>query len=55
MEHEELSFVTEVGVFGELDIEDPTSRDAKKKKTELEALIEAANAENLNNLTAIND
>lgn len=54
-EREELGFVTEVGTFGSLNIDDPTVKDAKKKKQELEALIEAANAENLNNLTVIND
>lgn len=56
MENEEMSFVTEVGVFGDLDIDDPTVIDAKKKKkASLESLIEAANEENLKNLTAIND
>lgn len=45
---EELSIVTEVGVFGELNIEDPTKKKVKEK--EMEALIESVNAENLRNL-----
>ena len=54
MEKEELCFVTEVGAFGDLNIEDPTAKKTKKKNTEdLEALIEAANAENLSTLSSI--
>lgn len=56
MEKMEYGFVTEVGVFGNLDIDDPTVIEAKKKKQEeLDALIESATAENLETLTAINE
>lgn len=56
-ERDELCFVTEVGTFGDLNIEDPTVQGAgkKKKKDDIEALIEAANEQNLNTLTAINE
>lgn len=39
----ELNIVTEVGMFGELNIEeDPTSKKVKKKNEDLDALIEEA-------------
>lgn len=49
---EELYAVTEVGVFGELDMEDPTKKKVKRKEEEedIQAIIEAgirANRENL--------
>lgn len=46
--NEELAVVTEIGVFGELGIEDPTKKKLKQK--DIDALIEQANQENLNNL-----
>lgn len=52
---EELCCVTEVGTFGELDIEDPTVTKQKKKKSELDALIEASIVENASNLTAVTE
>jgi adenylate cyclase class IV len=56
METEKLTLVTEVGTFGELNIDDPTEQQVKKKKKDLEALIEASIAENANiNLDIIND
>jgi len=56
MENEkvELSFVTEVGTFGDLDINDPTIKNAKKKKnSDIEAMIAEAITENANALTGI--
>lgn len=50
----ELSFVTEVGVFGDLDINDPTIKNAKKKKNDnIEDMIAEAITENVNNLTGL--
>jgi hypothetical protein len=49
-EESELCVVTEIGVFGELDIKDPTKKKVKKKSSEMEALIEAAIEENKKNL-----
>lgn len=46
MEKEELSVVTEIGVFGDLDIEDPTAIDVKKKKKALDDMIEESISEN---------
>lgn len=46
-----LNIVTEVGVFGELDINDPTAKKVKRKKTDNEdinKLIEDAISENSN-------
>ena len=45
---EEMAVVTEIGVFGELGIEDPTKK--KVKATEMDALIESAIAQNRDNL-----
>lgn len=42
----ELSVVTEVGTFGDLNIEDPTQKKVKKQNEDLEALIKEAVAEN---------
>lgn len=49
---EELYAVTEVGVFGDLDVEDPTKKKVKRKEEEqdLEAIIEAGIAANRQNL-----
>lgn len=50
-ENNELSYVTEVGVFGELDIDDPTVIEMKKKKKkEMDELIQEAIEENKKNL-----
>jgi hypothetical protein len=50
----ELSFVTEVGVFGDLDINDPTIKNAKKKKdVNIEDMIAEAITENANTLTGL--
>jgi hypothetical protein len=51
----ELAYVTEVGTFGDLNIEDPTAKKSKKKQEDLDVLIENAIAENSKNLTVIND
>lgn len=48
-ENNELSYVTEVGVFGSLDIDDPTVIEMKKKK-EMEELIKEAIENNKKNL-----
>ena len=48
--NEELCTITEVGIFGELDIKDPTKKKVKKKD-ELETLIESSIVTNLQNLT----
>ena len=45
MNHEELNIVTEVGVFGELDINDPTKKKVKNKD-EIQKMIEEAIMEN---------
>lgn len=45
---EELKVVMEVGVFEELDIDDPTEVDTKKKKKDLEELIQESIDMNLN-------
>lgn len=51
---EELSIVTEIGVFGDLDIEDPTSKKIDKKKksdfSDIEDTINTAIKENLKTL-----
>ena len=47
---EDLCVLTEVGVFAELDIKDPTKKKVKKKD-ELETLIESSIVTNLQNLT----
>lgn len=50
-ENNDLSYVTEVGVFGSLDIEDPTVIEMKKKKKkEMDDLIQEAIEENKKNL-----
>lgn len=50
---DELYVVTEIGTFGELDVEDPTieSVNRKKKTTNIEETIREAIQENFNNLT----
>lgn len=50
---EELNIVTEVGVFGDLNIDDPTIKKVKKQEESLDAIIESATAENLKNLEAV--
>ena len=49
---EELYVVTEVGMFGELDVQDPTKKKVKRKENEhdLEAIIAEGIAANKNNL-----
>lgn len=49
---EELYAVTEVGMFGELDVQDPTKKKVKRKESEqdLEAIIAAGIDANKNNL-----
>lgn len=54
-EIEEMGFVTEVGTFGDLNIDDPTVKKTKKKKEDLDVLIENAIAENASNLSVLND
>lgn len=50
-ENNDLSYVTEVGVFGSLDIDDPTVIEmTKKKKKEMDDLIQEAIEENKKNL-----
>ena len=48
---EELNIVTEVGVFGSLDIDDPTKKkvNSKNGKTDLDEMIQEAIVENFNN------
>ena len=48
-ENNDLYYVTEVGVFGSLDIDDPTAVELKKKK-EMDDLIKDAIEENKKNL-----
>jgi hypothetical protein len=45
---EELHVVTEQGMYGDLEVKDPSKR--KLKEEEMEALIEKATQENLKNL-----
>ena len=49
---EELYAVTEVGMFGDLDVQDPTKKKVKKKNEEqdIEAIIAAGIAANKENL-----
>lgn len=48
---EELYVVTEVGMFGELDVQDPTKKKVKRKEEQdLEAIIAEGIAANKNNL-----
>ncbi len=47
MNNEELNIVTEVGVFGDLDINDPTKKKVKNKE-EVDKLIQEAIIENSN-------
>lgn len=53
---EKMSIVTEVGIFGELNMEDPTCKDIRKKsisemsEEELDQCIENARKRNLENL-----
>lgn len=50
-ENNDLYYVTEVGVFGSLDIDDPTAVELKKKKKkEMDDLIKEAIKENKKNL-----
>lgn len=45
----DLSILTEVGVFGELDIDDPTAKKVKRKNDEedIDKLIESSIEQNL--------
>jgi hypothetical protein len=45
----ELHIVTEVGVFGELDLKDPTKKKVQRS-SEIEELIREASEENVRNL-----
>jgi hypothetical protein len=47
---QELHIVTEVGTFGDLNIDDPTKKKLKKAQ-DLDAVIREATETNLNNLT----
>lgn len=47
----DLHVVTEVGVFGELNIDDPTKKKVKKANESLDDVIAEAVQENLNNLS----
>lgn len=48
---DDLYIVTEVGTFGDIDIDDPTvMKVKKKKKSELDEIIEQAIKENEENL-----
>ena len=52
--NETMSVLTEVGVFGELDIDDPTAQQLKKKKQEdIDSLIQEAITENATNLSSL--
>lgn len=46
----DLYIVGEVGIFGELNIKDPTVTTVKKKRKDIDALIEEAIKENQENL-----
>lgn len=50
MYDDEMNIVTEVGTFGDLDINDPTATKVKKKKKEIDELIQESIKENANNL-----
>jgi hypothetical protein len=51
MDDDKLYYVTEVGVFENIDIDDPTAVELeKKKKEEMEKLIEEAIEENKKNM-----
>lgn len=50
MDIDEMSIVTEVGTFGDLDIEDPTVKKVKKSKKEIDELIQESIKENAANL-----
>ncbi len=51
-ENNDLHVVTEIGVFGELDVEDPTVNNVKKKNKDVnvDEIINEAIQENLNTL-----
>lgn len=49
-ENSELSIVTEIGVFGELDITDPTKKKVKRNSQELDSIIEETIKNNNDNL-----
>lgn len=50
MEDEKLYVVTEQGMYGEMDINDPSKKRVLSKK-ELDELVETATKQNLENLT----
>jgi hypothetical protein len=50
MEDEKLYVVTEQGMYGEMEINDPSKKRVLSKK-ELDKMIEEANQQNLENLT----
>lgn len=52
MSNEEMVVLTEVGAFGDMEIDDPTVKKIKKPNQEdLESMIQEAIAENASNLT----
>lgn len=54
--NDELHVLTEVGVFGDLDIDDPTAKKVKRKKTDnddIEGMINDAIEKNLKGLENI--
>ena len=48
---EKMVIVTEVGNFSEMEIDDPTAVEVKKKKKTIEELIAESEAANIANLT----
>lgn len=52
MDNKDLNIVTEVGVFGNLDIDDPTVKKVKRKdgETDIDDVIAEAIAENASTL-----
>ncbi|MNV96481.1 hypothetical protein D3C71_1914970 [compost metagenome] len=47
----EYEIVTEVGIFGNLNIDDPTTKKVKRKNTEIDELIAESTRANLANLS----
>jgi|HigsolmetaAR203D_1030402.scaffolds.fasta_scaffold01377_13 hypothetical protein len=48
---QEFEIVTEVGVFGDLNIEDPTRKKVNKKNEDIDELIMESTQSNLKNLS----
>ena len=52
--NENLHILTEVGVFGDLDVDDPTAKKVNRNKNDdvdIDALIDSAIEDNMNNLS----